>query len=137
MSAFQTPACLRSKRSRVYQHHWHHANMCFNMCGWCWYTLERCECTHAGVLNARTEVFQRDTTHHHHHNTSTPYTLQRNPRTTHLQRNLYSTHLHTHEHAPSTHTTQHAQALNCLINCPPSGNQFDTSAPHLSLFKNK
>ena len=35
-----------------------------------------------------------------------------------------TTRTHTHEDAPSTHThtTQQVQTLNCLINCPPSGN---------------
>ena len=27
--------------------------------------------------------------------------------------------------------------LNCLINCPPSGNYFDNPAPQLSFFKKK
>ena len=32
-------------------------------------------------------------------------------------------------------TTPHV-AMNCLINCPPSGNPFDNSAPELSFSKN-
>ena len=35
MRVFKKPACVRSKRPRVY---WHHAHMCFNMCAWCWRT---------------------------------------------------------------------------------------------------
>ena len=32
---------------------------------------------------------------------------------------------------------QEKMKLNCLINCPPSGNLFDNSAPQLSFFKKK
>ena len=68
------------------------------------------------------------TSHTTHHDTSrTPHTT---PQPAHT----------THEHAPSTHTrttTQQVQTLNCLFSCPPSGNLFDNSAPHLSFVKNK
>ena len=50
--AFKTPACVRSKRLRVYRHH---AHILKSMCAWCRYTRGRFERTHAAVLNAHTE----------------------------------------------------------------------------------
>ena len=42
-----TSPCARSQRPRVCQLH---ANMCFNMCAWCWYTRRRFERTHGDVF---------------------------------------------------------------------------------------
>ena len=47
-----TSPCGRSQRRRVCRHH---ANMCFNMCAWCWYTRGRFERTHGDVLSGHTE----------------------------------------------------------------------------------
>ena len=45
---FNTSSCVRLRRRRVCRHH---ANMCFNMCAWCWYTRRRFERTHGDVWN--------------------------------------------------------------------------------------
>ena len=46
-----TSPCVRSKRTRVYQHH---AHTCFSMCAWCRHTRGRIGRTHGDVLDGHT-----------------------------------------------------------------------------------
>ena len=62
------------------------------------------------------------TTQPHNHTTTQPHHTHNRPRPpAPIPQPVHTTH----EHASSTHTrttTQQVQTLNCLINCPPSGN---------------
>ena len=124
--AFKTPACVRSKRPRVYRHH---AHMLKSMCAWCRYTRRRFECTR-GCFSAWT--------HHNtqqHHNTNQQHTTsqQHKPHTTthhnntphHINTNQTQTkHTTTHHHhtTPTTHnttTTHHITATQATHNNKP------------------
>ena len=130
---------------------------CIPACACCRYTRRRNERTHDDVLNLHTGFFSVS---HTTHTTQTTHARQREKRRRKTRQKTEDTRQKTEDKRQKTEDRrqkteerrrekmketreeirrsrdQEKIKLNCLINCPPSGNLLDNSALQLSFFKN-